>query len=953
MSPRLKRSAKLLGIGLIVLFCVTLFPHLHTRWLGWYTALDDGLRLVVDLIGISFIAFLFAVLLAPLEALGWWAGWYGDGLKTVEDPEIVERPVLSSIPISRYVIYLEGIDQVTFNYSPNVEKFLEQLMLTLPDDVLLIRGIMPYSPINRPLTEDRLLSFYWRRADYLRASRSGGLIGSIIGFTINVRNLVIVTVSADQRYGPIYNQEVAQVIYNSLINHGYQPSSGVPITFIGDSGGGQIAMGAAPFLKPTLDAPIDVISLCGVFSGNMNLLKLEHVYHLVGDKDSVERVGLVMFPRRWRIWFLSYWNRAKRMGKVSLIRLGPVTHNGVGGPLDDTQFLPDGRSHRRQTLDLVSEILKGDLPFSQELVKAKPSNYELYQQAAFNRPAYYPLNQSVSPELYQPLAPWMGRLILPKYEQRQTVKGALFEVHHTPPEHQHLVGQIVTLRWSDDPEVQKYMRVVTKDVYFSAEAEYGQKQGNIHPVRLNHWRQVDPLESLAGARPNDDVIVMLQDPVVAAATLFITHEPVQITGRFYGLVKILQPVREESDQFRVVHFNRASRQFDGVEEVVRFPQVIVNRDGIFPSTNQDIEKSPLNSTGWYIYGAKDSAGMFVVQAIAPRALFQLQPDEVIFGKKSAIHYIKKQSWQATEVPKGTVKSVLLPSTSSPLQEAVSQWQEGDYALLLHVYGGIGGNKTEPAARGPVYFGHFAFGVARVVREPLTDELRFDIKYHQVYTQNCDGLISGALDWTCYMGDRQYGRLGVRPICDILIKLDAFTEEYDFGGIKRFPLDRLVRELEIMTARYRIGDGTGGTYIGPANNCAQDSNQAMYAALNDIKIEAKSNPNVRAWLQHHPEQARRVRQLVRLRKSLKRKLLPFGTARADWEHHTATLGSSLEDSPLTQVSMALLTWRTILPHVASNALAEMFLQQGASVWVLRTNQVGGYDPDIAAIAPISF
>lgn len=34
----------------------------------------------------------------------------------------------------------------------------------------------------------------------------------------------------------------------------------------------------------------------------------------------------------------------------------------------------------------------------------------------------------------------------------------------------------------------------------------------------------------------------------------------------------------------------------------------------------------------------------------------------------------------------------------------------------------------------------------------------------------------------------------------------------------------------MAARYRIGDGTGGTFVRPANNCTQDANQALYAAL---------------------------------------------------------------------------------------------------------------------------
>ena len=47
---------------------------------------------------------------------------------------------------------------------------------------------------------------------------------------------------------------------------GYQP--GEPITLIGYSGGAQVALGAVTYLKYALDAPIEVISISGVVSGN-------------------------------------------------------------------------------------------------------------------------------------------------------------------------------------------------------------------------------------------------------------------------------------------------------------------------------------------------------------------------------------------------------------------------------------------------------------------------------------------------------------------------------------------------------------------------------------------------------------------------------------------------------------------------------------------------------------
>lgn len=601
-----------------------------------------------------------------------------------------------------------------------------------------------------------------------------------------------------------------------------------------------------------------------------------------------------------------------------------------------------------------------------KLLKAMVNNYERYQQAEFNRPENYPLNQSVNPDIYRPIASWMGRLILPLEEERHL--GVKFEVHHADSEHEALVGKVVYLKWIDDPNAKVSIQSLKKDLNFTKEALKNYKNGKIEPIRLNHWRQVTPLESLAGLRPNDDVVVMLDKPIVVdehedisyplkpshkAVTLYITSEPVQISGRFYGLVKFLEPIQFGSEEFRVVHFNRASGQFDGVEEVVLLPQVIPFERVIYPSTSDGVEKSPLNATGWYIYGAKDASGMFIVQALAPRALLRLQPEEVLFGKEAAIKYLKKNCWRDIVKHKGQIQSVLLSMKNTDRNKAVSRWHEGDRALVIHVYGGIGGKKREASAKFPIYFGHFAYGEAQVVREPLTGELRFDIKYHQVYCHNGDGLIAGTLSWIRYMGDRQFGWLGIRPVCDILIKLDAITEDYEINGVKHSPLQVLILQLEIMTARYRIGDGKGATYVGPANNCAQDSNQALYAAMKGIHFPIQADPQFRNWLLRHPELATCLKQLGNLIKALRHQLLPFGIARADWRNSAPDLGSSLQDSPLKQIFTALVSWRTILPHKASDTVTQIFIEQGASVWILSTSQVGNSDPDIAAIAPFTF
>lgn len=958
-TPRPYRWILLLLLGLAIALFLGFLPQLIELV---FRTLTGTLRLVFNLVGIGAIALLLTALLIPLEALGWWAGWYGDPVETTrENLGRLQEALPVDGTVSRYVIYLDGIGQSKFDYLPDVERFLDELATTLPDDILIIRGLMPYSPMNRELTsESRPFSWFWNKIEQLQTSSAGFLFG----FIINLRNMFVVAVSADQRYGPIYNRGTAQVIHNSLINHGYVPGSGMPISLIGFSGGGQISMGAAPYLKEALSCPIDIISISGVFSGNNNTLKLEHIYHMVGRKDPVERAGPMFFPKRWKLLLLSYWNRTKRMGKVSLIDLGPVGHQLPGGVMDPDQFLPDGRSFLQQTVTWVSNILQGKAALEAELPPPVVNNYQRYEAAPFNHPGFYPIQPLPEPltRRYQPIAPWIGRLILPDRSDRQH-QAVPFEVHHAPPGYEHLLGQVVTLQWSRDAIVQDYLLQVTRDVHFSAQAEQNSRRGAVHPTRLNHWQLVDPLESLAGAHPVDDVIVALSEEVQVLGNrptrLVIRHEPIMVTGRQYGLVKFLVPSGEavnpnqEPTRFRVVHFNRATGQFDGPEEIVWMPQVIADENGIFPFTNRRIEKSPLNEAGWYIYGALGEAGVFVVQAIAPRALFQLHADRLVVGRKPIKTFLKQESWADLAAQKGRIGSVVMSQTETTLTEA-TQWQEGDRALVIHVYGGIGGQQIEPAAKGPVYFGHFAFGVATVVREPLSNELRFDIVYHQIYTQNGDGLTAGTMHWCRYMGDRQFGWIGIRPTADTLLRFAPFTGFYDSpDGIRRSPLNALVRQLEVMAARYRIGDGSGGTYVGPANNCSQDSNQSLYAALKFMQQATHGDKNTPGWLAEHPEVEAQLQQLERLGKDLKWHLLPFGSARADWEEDMESLGNTLEDHPLKTILRGLLSWRTMFPRIASDSITHAFLHEGATAWMLRTNQLGGDNPEIEPLAPMTF
>ncbi|MBV8883295.1 MAG: hypothetical protein JO235_04750 [Chroococcidiopsidaceae cyanobacterium CP_BM_RX_35] len=164
---------------------------------------------------------------------------------------------------------------------------------------------------------------------------------------------------------------------------------------------------------------------------------------------------------------------------------------------------------------------------------------------------------------------------------------------------------------------------------------------------------------------------------------------------------------------------------------------------------------------------------------------------------------------------------------------------------------------------------------------------------------------------------------------------------------------MLSQLEAMTARYRIGDGTGATYVGPANNCAQDSNQALFASLRSLAQAIAANQSLlQTWLANNPEQAYHYQQLQKVKAKLYRKLQPLGAPRADWEANEFNLGTTLEDAPLRNLWVGLGSWRTLLPRKASDTIVQVFLKHGAAVWVLRTNQVGGHDPDIEPISPMT-
>jgi len=308
---------------------------------------------IFTLIGLGLFLFLIAAVFAPLESLGWWAGWSGKPkrLEEVVGGDVAKESNQAPIPeAEHYVVYLSGIGVASADgLAPDEIDFINQLNAVMPE-AAIITDVFPYSVSNNPLTGQRALTPLWNKVREMQAKNPDNLAAMI---TINIRNLLQVLVSADPRYGPIYSVGVAEEIARSLAKHGYRLGSKKPVYLIGFSGGGQISVGSTPYLSPMIDAPVYVISIGGVISDDPGIKHVGHLTHFYGEKDPLQKLGEILWSGRWPVMLQSDWNRAKARGRISMIDLGPMAHNSYGGYYDVRVKLPDGENYCVATANAV------------------------------------------------------------------------------------------------------------------------------------------------------------------------------------------------------------------------------------------------------------------------------------------------------------------------------------------------------------------------------------------------------------------------------------------------------------------------------------------------------------------------------------------------------------------------------------------------------------------------
>jgi hypothetical protein len=320
---------------------------------------------ILALVGIGFVLVLFAAAASSLESLLWWAGWdkSATAYPPIALPEVQPPPVASGAPQPEpdsYVVYLSGAGTMDPSRMDEKElRFIRQLRASLPESAFIL-DVFPYSPSNRPLTDERWLRRAWgyilkaRGVDRRHRSTLQRLGIHVAQF----RNVLQVAVSADRRYGPVYSYGIAREIAASLLRHGYLVGSRKPVILIVLSGAGQISVGCTPLLRRMLGRPIWIVSIGSILADDPGILDVEHLYHLSGSRDRTQHIGMFFYPGLWRIFPHSAPNQARKMGKISVIDVGPMKHMGVGDYMSRSAVLPDGDRHADKTVSVLVGLVR-------------------------------------------------------------------------------------------------------------------------------------------------------------------------------------------------------------------------------------------------------------------------------------------------------------------------------------------------------------------------------------------------------------------------------------------------------------------------------------------------------------------------------------------------------------------------------------------------------------------
>ena len=237
---------------------------------------------------LALLAILAAAAIAvPISVLVWWAGWTrradptppasetradGAGVAGASPSDAVFAAAGAApapAPAGPILVYFSGVGDISDAYQSRYEDELLEAVAERVRGLVAITDIFGFSVDNLSMTSQRRLGWFWRWVHDVRTRKDRPFKRA--GLLINLRNILHISVSADSRYGPVYNYGVAEMVLQSLVRHGYRLGSGAPVALLGFSGGGQIALATAGIVQRTLHAPVQVITMGGIMNASRSL----------------------------------------------------------------------------------------------------------------------------------------------------------------------------------------------------------------------------------------------------------------------------------------------------------------------------------------------------------------------------------------------------------------------------------------------------------------------------------------------------------------------------------------------------------------------------------------------------------------------------------------------------------------------------------------------------------
>ncbi|MCC5651423.1 hypothetical protein LC609_16615 [Nostoc sp. XA013] len=296
---------------------------------------------------------------APVGTLVWWLSQSSESLGIKKNPtkkfptDNRFLKVDKSRNIDCYIAFLPGVGDFSANQlTPGEELFLNKLE-QIHRNCVTVRDVFPYSAANESLGGRRLLAPLWSAAE-----KADGLFSNT-DVLIKIRNLWRFAISADDRYGHIYNLGIANAIVdrmNAVYPLSKRPKQGLKIILVGTSGGVQVALGAVSDLDQWLNAQLIVVSIGGDFDGEKGFDKVDHVYQLVGSRDWIEDISKIVFASRWPITVGSPFNQARLQGRYTVMQTGPHAHSGSQGYFGTTAIGQSQTTYVELTFEKVNNL---------------------------------------------------------------------------------------------------------------------------------------------------------------------------------------------------------------------------------------------------------------------------------------------------------------------------------------------------------------------------------------------------------------------------------------------------------------------------------------------------------------------------------------------------------------------------------------------------------------------